>query len=108
MNKEINNLFKQARQESMVTVAHELMESLETHGVEYGFSSDHVMAIFCLERSIKYVDKPKLFMAAWLTAGYEYAESANVEEQRLDFAMSLLDFGKNSLRTKWNSRKNRQ
>lgn len=91
MNKEIKQLFNQASEKSIITVAFELIEMVESHGVENKIRQDHIIALFCLERSVLYKNKGKLFMEAWLNAGYEYAESANVDKERLKFALSLLD-----------------
>ena len=52
MNKEINHSFDKVKEKSIIEVAFELIEMVEEHGVENAITQDHIMAIFCLERSI--------------------------------------------------------
>ena len=82
--------FSKADECGMLRVASELAEWTESQGIEQGITTNHVVALFCLQRSMSYLHKGKALMAPWLSAGYQYAQDAGVADKQLKYAVSLL------------------
>ena len=82
--------FDQADEHAMTNFAYELIETLESHGIANRITNQHIMGLFCLQRSIQ-VSGNKSYMSGWLNAGYRYTEHVGICTDQLDFALTLLE-----------------
>ena len=87
--------FDYSNESTMKNFAYELIETLESDGIANRITNQHIMGLFCLQRSIQ-VSESKIYMASWLNAAYRYAKEVGISTDKLDFAITLLGNGDKS------------
>jgi len=93
----INQLLEKASDNAIEQAAHELMSWVESHATMTEVGQQHINALFCLDCAVKNRDISRVIAVMWFTAGYQYAKSAGVSDNKLAFSLTLLGNASNAV-----------